>query len=135
GNSARHNNMRDELIAILRPLVKRRKLGMVIAEQEYDFLGNAHGPDVAFFGSEKLRLLDPDKRVQRFVPDLAIEIAGLSNTYEDLLRKKNRYLKAGTQEVWIMSPWNREIAVYSKAGNRILTGADQLSTELLPGFS
>jgi Uma2 family endonuclease len=135
GNNPLHNHSRDNLITILLPWVRERNLGMVIAEQEYDFLGNAHGPDVTFFGPEKLRLLDRRKRVQRFVPDLAIEIAGISNTYEELLQKKNRYLKAGTQEVWIMSPESREIAIYSKSGNRILTGADRLTTELLPGFS
>ena len=48
---------------------------MVIAEQEYDFFGNAHGPDVSFFSKEKRAFLDMYKRVQRFVPDLAIEIA------------------------------------------------------------
>src|SRR5258708_6471065 len=92
GNNPRHNFLRDYLVIVLRPWVTERKLGMVVTEQEYDFLGNAHAPDVTFFGPEKLPLLDLDKRVQRFVPDLAIEIAGLSNTYEDLLHKKNRYL-------------------------------------------
>jgi Uma2 family endonuclease len=135
GNNPRHNHSRDRVIAILMPWVEERKLGMVIAEQEYEFLGNAYGPDVTFFGREKQELLDLDRRVQRFVPDLAIEVAGLSNTVEDLMRRKNRYMKAGTQEVWIMSPSSREIWVYSKSGNRILTGADPLTTELLPGFS
>src|SRR5438874_7499410 len=113
GNNPLHNSLRDYLVIVLRPGVKQHNLGMVIAEQEYDFLGNAHGPDVTFFGPEKVRLLDRKKRVQRFVPDLAIEIAGTSNTYEELLQKKNRYLKAGTQEVWIMSTASREIAIYS----------------------
>ena len=135
GNNPLHNSLRDYMLIILRPWVTERKLGMVIAEQEYDFLGNAHGPDVTFFGPEKLRLLDRRKRVQRFVPDLAIEIVGISNTHEDLVGKKNRYLKAGTPEVWIMSPEHREIWVYSKTGNRILTGGDRLTTDLLPGFS
>jgi hypothetical protein len=34
---------------------------MAIAEQEYDFLGNAHGPDVSYFGPPKQRLLEPVK--------------------------------------------------------------------------
>ena len=49
-------------------------LGRVIAEQEFAFEENAHGPDVSFFGPERAKLYEGRLRVQRFVPDLAIEI-------------------------------------------------------------
>jgi Uma2 family endonuclease len=133
GNTPRHNAIRDLLIALLLPLVKESGLGRVFAEQEYDFLGNAHGPDVSFFGGPKMALLDLDKRVQRFVPDLAIEIASPSETYEGLLEKKERYLKAGVLEVWLLSSKTREVAVFP--AGRILRGSDRLSTSLIPGFS
>lgn len=45
---------------------------MVISEQEYDFLGNAHGPDVTFFGKDKLPLLDLHKRVQPYTSEITI---------------------------------------------------------------
>src|SRR6266542_3025999 len=86
GNTPRNNNLRDYLIVLLRPLVRKDGLGDVIAEQEYDFLGNAHGPDVTFFGVAKLPLLDRNKRVQRFVPDLAIEIVSDSETQISLFK-------------------------------------------------
>ena len=44
---------RDLLIACFRYYVKNRKLGTVLSEQEYDFGGNAHGPDVIFLRSER----------------------------------------------------------------------------------
>src|SRR2546430_12195046 len=69
GNTPRHNLLRDYLIALLWRFVQVNKLGMIIAEQEYDFLGNAHGPDVSFIVAAKESLIDPDLRVQRFVPD------------------------------------------------------------------
>jgi Uma2 family endonuclease len=109
--------------------------GIVIAEQEYDFLGNAHGPDVSFFGPEKQALLDLHKRVQRFVPDLAIEVASASDTYDSLLRKKERYRRAGTTEVWLISAENAEIAIYRPDQDRILHAGDTVSSELLPGFA
>src|ERR1039458_1057485 len=56
-----------------------RGLGTAIAEQEFDFLGNAHGPDVSVMGPAKAALIDLDRRVQRFVPDLAIEVASESD--------------------------------------------------------
>jgi Uma2 family endonuclease len=111
-----------------------RKIGMVISEQAFDFLGNAHGPDVSYFRSDKLPLLDYTKRVQRLVPDLAIEIASPNNTYDEMIRKKNRYRKAGTAEVWLISCEGREIAIYSGHGDRILRADDTITTEILPGF-
>ena len=133
GNTPRHNRLRDRFVLLLAPLVRQKHLGEIIAEQEYDFLGNAHGPDVSFFGAAKQALVDPNKRVQRFVPDLAIEIASLSETYAGLIKKKDRYLQAGTQEVWLIAPDTPEVAVYP--GNRILRGSDLLATKLIPGFS
>jgi Uma2 family endonuclease len=102
GNTPAHNGIRDVLIACLYPFVRERRLGRVISEQEYDFGGNAHGPDVSFFGPGKEALVDPDKRVQRFVPDLAIEIVSANDTFGALWRKKERYRNCGTSEVWII---------------------------------
>jgi|SRR5581483_5184667 len=133
GNDPEHNWLRDFLASLMRPIIRERQLGRVIAEQEYDFQGNAHGPDVSFFSNEKLSFLDRRKRVQRFVPDLAIEIASPSDTYTGLLRKKDRYLAAGTKEVWLISPETREVAIYPQ--NCILRGSDELTTLLIPGFS
>jgi Uma2 family endonuclease len=135
GNNPLHNWLRDYLIAILLPFVEDRGLGMVIGEQEYDFEGNAHGPDVSFFGPAKKPLLNMKKRVQRFVPDLAVEIASESDTYEGLMRKRDRYLRAGVSKVWLISPEAREVAIYTLRTVRVLRGTDAIETDLLPGFS
>jgi Uma2 family endonuclease len=133
GNNPEHNLLRDGSARLMHAVVRRQRLGMVLTEQEYDFLGNAHGPDITFFGADKLPLLDKQKRVQRFVPDFAIEIASPSDTYSGLLRKKDRYLAAGTKEVWLISPETREVAIYPQG--RTFRGSDELSTPLIPGFS
>src|SRR5579864_9745066 len=73
GNTGNHNTLREWLGALLLLHVDKNKLGRVLAEQEFDFQGNAHGPDVSFFGPEKADLYEGKLRVQRFVPDLAIE--------------------------------------------------------------
>jgi Uma2 family endonuclease len=135
GNTPLHNIVRDRLLSHLMAWAEAQAAGMVIAEQEYDFLGNAHGPDVSFFGPEKQTLLDLYKRVQRFVPDLAIEVASASDTYDSLLRKKARYRRAGTTEVWLISAENAEIAIYGPDRDRILRAGDTLSSEVLPGFA
>jgi Uma2 family endonuclease len=136
GNTLGHNRVRDRLLSMLLRWAADHHSGTVVAEQEYDFLGNAHGPDVSYFGTEKGHLSDDQKRVQRFVPDLAVEVASENDTYGALLRKKDRYLRAGTSEVWLISTFTREIAIYGGAWARILgRPGDTLSSELLPGFS
>ena len=135
GNTPFHNLLRDDLLSRLRRWAAAHHSGTVIAEQEYDFLDNAHGPDVSFFGPGKRHLLNLHKRVQRFVPDLAVEIVSENDTYNAITRKTDRYLRAGTSEVWLISTATREITIYAGAQLRILHPGDTLSSELLPGFS
>jgi Uma2 family endonuclease len=135
GNTLKHNSLQGFLFGTLWLLVGKQRLGTVLAEQEYDFGGNAHAPDVSFFGVYKQAFVDQDRRVQRFVPDLAIEIVSQNDTFNSLVRKKDRYRQCGTREVWIISQDSQEVYVYSDHGNRILTGQDELNTDLIPGFS
>lgn len=135
GNTPSNNRLRDLLIALLLPFVRDRSLGEVFAEQEYDFSGNVHGPDVSFFGLAKQPLLQRNKRVQRFVPDLAIEVASDSDTYGGLLMKKERYLKAGVAEVWLISGETKEILIFTHDRYSRLAVSGTLTTDLLPGIS
>src|ERR1700682_4309471 len=80
GNIFDHNWLRDRLVKILSRIVEERHLGLIVSEQEYDFDGNGHGPDVTFLSVSKQALIDRRKRVQRFVPDLAIEIVSKNDT-------------------------------------------------------
>lgn len=75
GNTFYGNSIRDLLLVLLLQAVRERSLGVVIAEQEYDFNGNAHAPDVSFFGQSKTALADPDKRVQRLSPTLPLKLS------------------------------------------------------------
>jgi Uma2 family endonuclease len=133
-NTLEQNLIRDLLIVLLRPFVRERGLGFVVGEQDYDFHGNAHGPDVSLFGPAKLPLVDPDKRVQRFVPDLAIEVVSGDEIFTSVWGKKERYLRCGTAEVWIVYPVAREVFVYAATGDRILREGAELTSELLPDF-
>lgn len=135
GNTPLQNLLRDHLMCLLLAWAEHRQRGIVIAEQDYDFLGNAHGPDITFFGNDKRHLLELYKRVQRFVPDLAVEIPSENDTYDAVMSKKNRYLRAGTAEVWLICTDPREIMIYVKDQVRILRPGDMLSSDLLPGFN
>jgi Uma2 family endonuclease len=80
-------------------------------------------------------LLDSNQRVQRFVPDLAVEIASARETYDDMLRKKDRYRRAGTLEVWLISTSVKEIAFTRPQEQRFLVRATQYRARYLLGFS
>src|SRR5260370_35246455 len=95
GNTPRHNRLRDLLVRLLNRPVEENKLGLIISEQEFDFDGNAYGPDVSFIAADKVRLIDDERRVQRFVPDLAIEIVSRNDRFEDLMEKAVRYRNCG----------------------------------------
>ena len=135
GNTPNHIALRDLLTAMLLFYVKEHKLGRVLSEQEYDFDGNAHGPDIAFSRSEKLHLFDGDLRVQRFVPDLAVEIVLKNDKFSALVEKAHRYRRCGTKEVWIFSIKTREAYVYSADGRAILDENGVFQSSLIPGFS
>ena len=135
GNTPNHNGLRDLLIAMLLPFVKEHRLGRVVGEQEYDFDGNAHGPDVTFFSTEKLKLCDGKLRVQRFVPDLAIEIVSENDTFRKLVKKVIRYRECGTKEAWILDIDSRQAFLFSEERDAILDENEQFESSLIPGFS
>ncbi len=135
GNTLMHNRLRDYLISLLCEYVKKNGLGEVISEQEFDFGGNVHGPDISFFGPQKTALTEDRRRVQRFVPDLAIEIVSENDTFKKLVYKADRYRKCGTREAWIIDIDSRRAFVFSNHRNAILGDDDQFVSPLIPGFS
>jgi Uma2 family endonuclease len=50
-------------------------------------------------------------------------------------RKVQSYLRAGTQQVWVVYPADAEIVVHTRDGARTLTAGDTLTADpLLPGL-
>jgi Uma2 family endonuclease len=87
GNTPSHIRLRDYLAAKLLLYVEEQRLGLVLAEQEFQFGDNAHGPDITFVGPDKATLIDDDRRVQLFVPDLAIDVVSKNDTFGSIIRK------------------------------------------------
>jgi Uma2 family endonuclease len=135
GNTLNHNSLRDAIAELLRPYVRLHKLGRVLAEQEYDFDGNAHGPDVSFFGPDKEKLVDGELRVQRFVPDLAIEIASKRDRFDLLFEKALRYRRCGTAEVYIFSIKTRQVFRHSEEHTLVLNENEEFRPAQIPGFA
>jgi len=135
GNTIYHNLLRDLLVFLLRGHVEGRQLGKIVSEQEFDFDGNAHGPDVSFISAAKLHLIDPRKRVQLFVPDLAIEIVSEHDKFKNLMEKSLRYRRCGTKEAWILSPDTRQAFVQSEDRQAFLNDDQTFDSKLIPDFA
>jgi Uma2 family endonuclease len=135
GNTAGHNLLRDLLLVRLSLAIEGKARGRIISEQDFDFGGNAHGPDVALIGPAKLHLIDRKRRVQLFVPDLAIEIVSENDKFKSLMEKADRYRKCGTKEVWVLSPENRKAFVQSEERQVILGDHHMFESKLIPEFA
>jgi Uma2 family endonuclease len=135
GNTPQHNLFRDFLTSLLRKYVEQHQLGLIISEQEFDFGGNAHEPDISFIASAKCPLINLKLRVQRFVPDLAIEIVSANDTFEMLAKKAKRYRQCGTEEVWVFSLETRQTYLYSDHRSAILDEREEFRPEPMAGFA
>ncbi len=135
GNTRRHIKLRDFLMSKLLPYVEDHKLGEVVSEQEFDFCGDAHGPDLSFVDAARIGQLAPDRRVQLVVPDLAVEIASRNDRIESLLEKRSKYRDCGTKEVWLLVIPVKRAFVFSGDGDRVLYANEEFSTRLIPGSS
>jgi Uma2 family endonuclease len=135
GNTPIHNRLRDYLISLLCEYVKKEGLGEVISEQEFDFEGDAFGPDISFFAKDKIALVEERRRVQRFVPDLAIEIVSQNDAFARLIKKADRYRKCGAKEAWILDLDSRRALLFSDDREAILDENQQFVSALIPGFS
>lgn len=66
-------------------------------------------------------------------PFVAIEVVSPTNTAEDLERKIQQYLSAGSQEVWVVYPETKHVHLYSaeQSGPVILSEEGTLSSAAL----
>ena len=136
GNVFNHNRLRDGLVRKVGDYIDQHRLGYVVSEQEFEFGEDAYAPDVSFFGPEKARLIDGQLRVQRFVPDLVIEIASKTDKFETLMEKALHYQRHGVKEVYLFSIQLRQVFRYADQPTpTVLSDAQDFCPEQIPGFS
>ena len=95
-------------------------------------------PDVAFFSAETWPLNGPPPLTGDWavVPELAVEVLSPNDLYQNVARKLREYFHYGVKEVWLISPEDRLVEVYTAPESvRKLTSADSLETSLIPGWS
>ncbi len=128
------------LIQALLNFVQPRQLGLVTGEAGMIRLasGLVRIPDVAYIAWERLpnRRL-PVEPVPGLVPNLVVEVLSRGNTASEMARKRREYFAAGVQLMWLISPENRTVEVYTAADQSTLLDEHQTldGGVVLPGFT
>jgi Uma2 family endonuclease len=132
----RHNLVRQRIALKLMQFVESGRLGIVLEEMDFRLSPDTvRNPDVAFISSSHAENLDVDRSPVDGAPVLAIEVISPSNTAQDMVKKTQQYLNAGSQIVWIIYPSLRLAESHSSSGTRQIREPGLLrAEELLPGF-
>jgi Uma2 family endonuclease len=92
-------------------------------------------PDVAYLTPDLLNQLGEPSVLPQSFPLIA-EIISPTDFAEDVFGKANEYLASSCQEVWLVLPESRWVAVLTAQQHLIFTQGETVSTQLvLPGFS
>jgi len=89
-------------------------------------------PDISIVTIDRL---SGEARILRGAPNIAIEVFSPSDAPSKAKKKIDAYLQGGSQCVWVVSPENRSVTVFTRESARVLTGDDHIEHTLLPGFS
>jgi Uma2 family endonuclease len=91
-------------------------------------------PDLSFVREERVNRQNMGPML--FAPDIAIEVLSPTEREGETAGKIADYLRFGSQQVWVIDPEERSLAVHFPTGRvRVYQGEDVLpGGDLLPGF-
>ena len=135
--AARHNLIRQRITVKLMQFVDSKFLGIVLEEMDFRLNSDTvRNPDVAFVTAAHVAGIDLDVSPIEGAPALAVEVISPSNSAEDMAKKTQQYLRAGSTAVWIVYPKLRMVEVHSTSRvNRVREPEVLTEPTLLPGFS
>ncbi|HZV05202.1 MAG TPA: Uma2 family endonuclease [Gemmataceae bacterium] len=107
-----HIDVKSEIVAVLRPLVKTERMGVLLGDDV--FLSNvdvnfAVVPDAVFVSNaarqDRVRLLEGRKRgyvEMEGSPDMVLEVVSDSSVHKDTQQLRRCYWEAGIREYWLI---------------------------------
>ncbi|MBI1760616.1 MAG: Uma2 family endonuclease [Acidobacteria bacterium] len=117
--------------------VEQNQLGDMYSPDTTFLIGaNERLPDLAFLAKERIPAEGVPFGKWDIAPDLAVEVISPNDIYTNVKTKLSDYFNAGVREVWIVEPETKLVTIYqSLTRDRILSEDDQLTSDLLPGFT
>jgi Uma2 family endonuclease len=142
---ALHHFITGNVYRILDAYVQVNPIGFVFMDgliyilfTEGKRLRGSRVPDVSFIRKESIPKDWDITRPIRAAPTLAVEVMSPDDKVEDVLKKVREYLRAGSEQVWVMYPGEREVHQYrhDDPNVRVYTGDATMDVEsLFPGLT
>jgi Uma2 family endonuclease len=133
--SFQHGRVAMRLGARMDQHVEANGLGLVVAGGTGFLLARdpdtVRAPDIAFVCAA--RLPGSQRGYYEGAPDLAVEVLSPDDRPGYVRDKVAEWLESGAEEVWVVDPRKRTIAVHNP-DRTLLTASDSLTSNLLPGF-
>jgi Uma2 family endonuclease len=129
-----HSRIQHNLLDVLRPYVRQRRLGDVMLEVGFRLSPKTClQPDVSFVRTSQIDNVAPAAYLEGS-PALAIEVASESNSAAELDLKMELYFAHGAEEVWVVYPQTRRVRAHFPDGHSE-TLATGLKSALFPGWT
>jgi len=142
-----HQWIIGNIMDVLRPHVKRRKLGVALPAPLDVVVGRkplrTRQPDVLYVSFERsgksARALR-EMKVFELAPDLAIEILSPGEKRRTLKSKLQDYIKIGVRECWLVSAESNTVEILRLAPQgetrvNLFGAGDTIRSEVLPSFT
>ena len=135
-----HQEILGNLFLIFRDYLRKDPIGKVYVAPLDTYLSdiNVYQPDLLFIRTENLAIVE--QHGIEGAPDLAVEILSKSSAKYDLGPKRSVYARTGVEELWIVDPAKRTLALYRLA-DRVDTPAatykakQKFTSSMLPGLT
>ena len=127
--------IRDQLLFLLKAWSTSPNLARAVSEIDVRTVaGSVRRPDVSIFSAEQIGRFPMNSVPVPESPVIAVEVLSPSESMIAVGRKVAEYLRAGSEEVWLIDHENREVHVRTADAERLLSDRKTLESGLLPGF-
>jgi Uma2 family endonuclease len=140
--SLTHQVVSTNLIYVIRSYLEKHPIGIVVTTIGL-ILSKISGviPDLVFFKHESAKSIVTGERLTS-APEIVIEIISLGseNIRRDRVAKFRLYEKYGVAEYWLIDLEKQTVEIYRLLEGKLqlaatISGSDELTTPILPGFS
>jgi len=127
--------------ALLAAHCHSKRLGWVLPQEsgfQYDPTApkKVRKPDAAFIRQDRLPESEWSEGYCHIVPDLAVEVISPNDTFDEVDRKIEEYLRLGVRLVWVVSLVTRQVYIHRHDGTiaKVRENEELSGEDVIPGF-